>query len=122
MWDTWKNSKPGLQFFHVSHIREITLIRCHSGVIPVYVFAVYKICGDGYLLDPHAHSRTHACCSVLTNQHMYWKLRSTQFAIKGKTPTSCHQSDFVFYEMNNAILALGLNTATCLSNESVTIY
>ena len=32
---------PGLQFFHVSHIREITLIRCHSAVIPLYVFAVW---------------------------------------------------------------------------------
>ena len=32
---------PGLQFFHVSHIRKITLIRCHSAVIPLQVFAVY---------------------------------------------------------------------------------
>jgi hypothetical protein len=32
MWDTWKNCNPGLEFFHVSHIREITLIRCHSAV------------------------------------------------------------------------------------------
>ena len=29
---TWKNCKAGLKFFHVSHIREITLIRCHSTV------------------------------------------------------------------------------------------
>ena len=36
MLDTWKNCKPGLQFFHVSHIREITLICCHSA----YVFEV----------------------------------------------------------------------------------
>ena len=33
MWDTWKNCNPGLQFFHVPHIREITLILCHSAVI-----------------------------------------------------------------------------------------
>jgi hypothetical protein len=32
MWDTWKNCKPRLQFFHVSHIWETTLIRCHSAV------------------------------------------------------------------------------------------
>ena len=40
MWDTSKNSKSGLQFFRVSHIREIILIHCHSAVIPLYVFAV----------------------------------------------------------------------------------
>ena len=43
MWDAWKNCKPGLQFFHVSHISEITLIRCHSPVISLYVFAVWQI-------------------------------------------------------------------------------
>ena len=32
MWDTWKNCKPVLQFFHVSLIREITLICCHSAL------------------------------------------------------------------------------------------
>ena len=32
MWNTWKNCNPDLQFFHVSHMREITLIRCHSAV------------------------------------------------------------------------------------------
>ena len=32
MWDTWKIFNPGLQFFHVSHIRKITLIWCHSAV------------------------------------------------------------------------------------------
>ena len=31
-WDTCKNFTPGLQFFHVSHIRKITLIRCHLAV------------------------------------------------------------------------------------------
>ena len=35
-----ENCKHGLQFFHVSHIREIILICCHSAVIPLYVFAV----------------------------------------------------------------------------------
>ena len=32
MWDTWKNYKPRSQVFHVSHIREISLICCHSAV------------------------------------------------------------------------------------------
>jgi hypothetical protein len=31
---------PGLQFFHVSNIREITLIRSHLAVFLLYVFAV----------------------------------------------------------------------------------
>ena len=43
MWDTWKNCKPGLQFFRVSHIWDITLIRFHSTVIPPYVFGVQGI-------------------------------------------------------------------------------
>ena len=41
MWDTWKNCNPGLQFFHVTHVREITLISCPPAVIPLYVFALY---------------------------------------------------------------------------------
>ena len=37
MWETWKNCNPALQFFHVSHTREITLHNllsfcCHSPV------------------------------------------------------------------------------------------
>ena len=44
MWDTWKNCKPGLQFFHVSHIREITLIRCNSAVIPMSFSYMYLQC------------------------------------------------------------------------------
>ena len=43
MWDTWKNCKPRLQLFHMSHIREITLILCHSAVILLYVFAVQVV-------------------------------------------------------------------------------
>ena len=32
MWDRWKTCEPRLQFFHLSYIREVTLIRCHSAV------------------------------------------------------------------------------------------
>ena len=41
MWDTWNNGKPELQFLHVSHIREVTLMRSHFAVIPLYEFAVW---------------------------------------------------------------------------------
>ena len=44
MWDTWINCKPRLQFFHVSHIREITLINYHSAVIPLSFCCHSAVC------------------------------------------------------------------------------
>ena len=39
VWDTWKNCKPRLQFFHVSHNKGNYInpmsFRCHSAVIPL---------------------------------------------------------------------------------------